>query len=88
MAESQSAHRQDLERIVVEAGARDSLLGIISGCVIGLAAIAGGVFLAYNGKEIGGSIFTGIGLGSLVGVFIYGTRQRKQERERKHSQVR
>ena len=36
MAEQQASHRQKLEQIVVKSGARDSLLGLIFGLIIGL----------------------------------------------------
>ncbi len=83
MAERQSAHRQELEKKAVSAQTRDSLLGLIFGLVIGLAAIAGGVICILNGHEIGGTILGGTGLASLVGVFVYGSKQRRAEREAK-----
>jgi uncharacterized membrane protein len=87
MAERQARHRQELEKVAVKAGARDSLLGLIFGLIIGLAAILGGVFIAYSGKEIGGSVLGGGGLVSLVTVFVYGSKQRRLERERKREMM-
>jgi uncharacterized membrane protein len=83
MAERQSSHRQGLENIAVSAQTRDSLIGLIFGLVIGLATICGGVICIMNGHEIGGTILGGTGLASLVGVFVYGSQQRRSEREAK-----
>ncbi|MDR1704260.1 MAG: DUF2335 domain-containing protein [Clostridiales bacterium] len=41
MAENQSLHRQELEKIVISSGARDSLLGIICAGTLGLVSIVG-----------------------------------------------
>ena len=82
MAESQKEHRQDLERLAVRTGARDSLLGLIFGFLIGVLGICGGVFLGYHG-QMGGLWLSGGSLVSLVGVFVWGSRQRRREREQK-----
>ena len=83
MAEKQAAHRQKLETKALDSGSRDSLLGLIFGLIIGLAAIGGGVLGMIKGAETGGGILSGLGLVSLVGVFVYGTRQRQKERQQK-----
>lgn len=81
MAEEQSKHRRSMEKIVIESGSIDSLLGVVTGFLIGISTISGGVFLAYNNKELSGLALGTSGLASLVGVFIYGTRSRRKERE-------
>ena len=83
MAENQSEHRQMLEKIVVKAGSRDSLLGLIFGLTIGLSTVGGAVLCILNGHTVGGSVLGGSGLAGLVGVFVYGSRQRRMEREQK-----
>jgi uncharacterized membrane protein len=88
MAESQASHRQELESIAIKAGARDSLLGLISAFILGFSAIASGTYCTLKGMPIGGSIQSGVGLVSLVGVFIYGSRQRRKEREMKNEALR
>ena len=85
MAEKQSSHRQDLELRVVKAGARDSLIGLIFGFILGFFTIGGGIFCIIKGQSTGGTIIGGAGLVSLVGVFVYGSRQRRKERESKKS---
>lgn len=83
MAESQAKHRQNLELIVVKAGSRDSLLGLIFGLIIGLAGIIGGVATIIAGQPEGGAVLGITSLASLIGVFVYGSRQRRLEREAK-----
>jgi uncharacterized membrane protein len=83
MAEAQAKHRQTLEQIAIKSGARDSMLGLIFGLTIGLAGISGSVFCIINGYQAGGTILGTGSLASLVGVFVYGSRQRREERERK-----
>jgi len=87
MAESQANHRQKLELIAVKSGSRDSLLGLIFGLIIGLSAIIGSVLTIMSGKEQGGAALGITGLASLVGVFVYGSRQRRLEREAKMQRV-
>jgi uncharacterized membrane protein len=81
MAESQSKHRQEIERIVITSDTKNARLGLHYGLIIGLAAVVGGVLCIMNGYEVSGSIVGGTGLTGLVGVFVYGSRQRRKERE-------
>jgi len=83
MAEQQSQHRQSLERRVIGTGSRDSLIGLIFGLIIGLAGIAGSTICILSRQQTGGLILGGGTLASLVGVFVYGSRQRRLERESK-----
>lgn len=83
MAEEQQAHRHRLEAKVVQTESINSTLGIISGFIIGIATVVGGCIVAYAGKEWAGFALGSTGLAALVGVFVYGTRARKQEREDK-----
>ena len=84
MAEKQASHRQGLELIVIKSGSRDSLLGLIFGLIIGLSTIIGGVICILSGYSTEGTILGGSGLVSLIGVFVYGSRQKRTERELKH----
>ncbi|MBW2307047.1 MAG: DUF2335 domain-containing protein [Deltaproteobacteria bacterium] len=87
MAEQQARHRQNLEEIAVKSGSRDSLLGIICGLIIGLVSITGSVICILSGQPLGGGALGVTGLGGLVGVFVYGTRERRKEREAKRNSV-
>ena len=81
MAEDQSKHRQHLEKEVINSDVVNSRLGVFFGFIIGMAAIIGGVVLSIYGKAGFGIFLSFSGLASLVGVFIYGTQQRKTERK-------
>ena len=87
LVEKQSAHRQYIESIAIKSGAQDSKWGIRFAFIISIFAIACGSLLIYFGKEIGGSVIGGGALSSLVGVFIYGSRQRRMERESKNKEL-
>jgi len=87
MAESQANHRQKLELIAVKSGARDSFLGLVFGLIIGLSAIIGSVVTIMSGREQSGAALGITGLASLVGVFVYGSRQRRLEREAKMQKI-
>ena len=79
----QSNHRRSLEAIVIKAGSRDSLIGIISAFILGMTAIIGSVICILHNKESFGFSLGLTGIGGLVGTFIYGTRQKRLERENK-----
>ena len=81
MAEKQAKHRQDLESRVIDSDIRNSRLGLHYGLIIGLCAVIGGSVCIILGHQIGGSIIGGTGLTGLVGVFVYGSTQRRKERE-------
>lgn len=84
MAESQSGHRQELESKVIESDIKNSRLGLHYGLIIGLAAVIGGTICIASGYEVGGSIIGGTGLTGLVGVFVYGSRSKRKEREQRY----
>lgn len=83
MAEVQARHRQQLELKIIESDIRNARTGLHYGLIIGLVSIMGGVLCIWSGHEIGGSILGGVGLTGLVGVFVYGTRQKAKEREKR-----
>ncbi len=81
MAEQQVIHRHVLEKKVIDSDIRNSQLGLRYGLIIGLVAILGGILCIVLGKEISGSIIGGTGVTGLVSVFVYGSSQRRKERE-------
>ncbi len=80
----QSSHRQEMEKQVIKSGSFESKLGLVFALVISLAGIGGGIFLTMNGHDRAGMVLFGGTLVSLVGSFIYGSRQRRLERESKY----
>ena len=83
MAESQSDHRQGLEKYVVIGDSRRSSWGIVAGLAV--AALAFGIagYFAYLGHPVEGTVVVGVNLGSIIGVFVYGTRSRREERSQR-----
>lgn len=82
-AEAQTQHRINMESKVVAADIFKSYLGLIFGFIIGLSGIGGGIYLATLGFDVFGPILSGGTLVTIVTAFIYGTRSRKQEREKR-----
>lgn len=83
MAETQSRHRQELESKAIASDIANARTGLHYGLIIGLVSIIGGCICIALGQQIGGSIIGGTGLTGLVGVFVYGTRERRKEREKR-----
>ena len=80
MAEKQSKHRIEIEKQVIKNDIRSSHLGKILGFLLALTSIVGSIFLLYLGKNLTGFFLWFGTLGSLVGVFVYGTDSRRKER--------
>ena len=80
MAEQQQAHRQSIERTVVESGARRANLGLILGFILTLVFGLGSMFLISSGRDISGLVLFSGSLVGLIGVFIYQTKKRRNER--------
>lgn len=78
MAEIQSAHRQELEKKMVESEARDSLLGVVFAFMLGLGCLACGSIIVINVPEsagaISGALLGATGIGSLTASFLKSTR--------------
>lgn len=84
MAENQSNHRQKLETKAISTEGRNSFLGIIAGLAIGVVGLSIAGFCIYSSHDTAGAALGGTTLVSLVGTFVYGTRQRRLEREQKY----
>jgi len=84
MAENQSNHRQKMEAKALSFEGRNSLLGILAGWFIGVFGLSVAGFCIYTGHDTAGGVIGGVSLASLVGTFIYGTRERRLERDQKY----
>lgn len=71
----ESAHRRAMERKVVSAESFKEVFGAISGGLIGIAGVSGGLWLAHEGTLTGGLGTVFATLASLVGIFWYQTRR-------------
>ena len=83
MAERQASHRQSLEKEVIASDIRNSGRGLLFGFLIGLVGIGGGAVVSIFGQPGIGVTISIVSLVSLVGVFVYGSQQRRKEREDK-----
>lgn len=83
MAESQSEHRQHLEKSVIESNVKAEQRGQIFAFILGALAIVGGIGLIAFGKDVQGLVAIIGALASLAGVFIWGRWRQEKERERK-----
>src|SRR3990167_2352961 len=85
MAEDQSIHRKELEKKVIDSDIARSKWGQILGFVIAITGLAVSAIIVVYGNAIAGGII-GVGtLASLVGVFMYGSKTRSEERKVKSS---
>lgn len=83
MAENQSAHRMELEKKVINADINRSKQGLMFGFSVALFGIIGTIVLGIWGNPVVSGILGFSTLGSLVGVFIYGSQNRTAEREKR-----
>jgi uncharacterized membrane protein len=83
MAESQSQHRQELEKLVVLSNCRSQDRGPILGFFLAAGVITLGGFLILHGKEVSGLVALIGALVAIVVPFLYGKRVQQKELEEK-----
>ncbi len=71
-----------IERTVVVSDARRAYLGLLAGFIISLLVVGGGIYIIATGHDWAGVALIGINLSGLVGVFVYGSKARRDERNR------
>jgi uncharacterized membrane protein len=86
MAERQQAHRFSLEKTTVEGGSRRSWWGLWLGFLISLVVIGVGTGIILTGHTWEGTTIMGVDVVALAGVFVYGRREQRKEREAKDAQ--
>lgn len=78
MAENQAKHRQDMEKIMVNAEARDSLLGVVFAFILGVGCLVASAIIVICVPEKTGAISSAMvgitGIASIIVGFIKGTR--------------
>ncbi len=82
-AEKQAEHRMALEKKVIFGDQNKSWVGLFMGFFLACGVTYGGFVMIMNGHDIAGSIIDVAGMTSLIGIFVYGTNQRKDERIQK-----
>lgn len=83
MAQSQSEHRQGLERFSLRHTTIRAYAGLGVGMIVALAGLAAAVIIAVYASPAAGAIVGSVDLVGLVGVFVYGTRQVQESRDKK-----
>ena len=83
MAEKQSDHRQDLEKLELRVGISSERLGAVLAFLVVMSAIFGGLYLITIGKDAMGMAAIISSLAALAGVFVYGRHAQMKERDRK-----
>lgn len=81
MAEDQAFHRRTQEEKMVNSSCGDSRLGLWLGFTIGLCALVLSGTIAIFADTTLGSLLGFVSITSLVGVFVYGSRQKRQASE-------
>ncbi len=79
MAEEEANHRRKMEDKMVDSSCGDSRLGLWLGFWVSLAALGLSGFIAYFSSPTAGSLLALASITSLVGVFVYGSRQQKRD---------
>jgi hypothetical protein len=89
MAEKQQEHAYNLDRTaigieqtVIVGDSRRAYLGLAAGFIISALGIGGGIYLIATGHDWAGLALAGVNLTGLVGVFVYGSKARRDERNR------
>jgi uncharacterized membrane protein len=80
LTESQTHHRQSLEKTVVDHEVAQSSRGFWGAVVVTMGIELISALLVLKGFPLQGSAMGGVWLVGLAGVFVYGTRSRKAER--------
>lgn len=83
MAESQTTHRQELEKAVVHGNIADARRGQNYAFALGLVAIVGGIGLIAFGRQVEGLVAIIGALVTLAGIFVWGRTRQEKERQRK-----
>jgi uncharacterized membrane protein len=83
MAEKQQQHRMSLEKTALEADAWQSKAGLFCGTFIAVFLGGAGTYLIHTGHNASGLAAVITPLVGLVGVFVYGQRARREEREQR-----
>lgn len=81
MAETQSLHRQLLEKTLVSTSSRNSTMGLIFGFIIAVIAFALSAYLIYTSHVVVGGIMGSAVIVALVGVFVYGSKSQEPNKK-------
>ncbi len=81
MSHSQTNHRMEMEKLYLSSAVKDSKLGLWFAFIVAMTTILFSSYLILVDKVIGGTVLGSTSvLGSLTGVFIYGSRDKKSDK--------
>lgn len=80
MAQRQEAHRQHLERIVVEGGSRRASQGLWVGAALSVILIVFAFILGLRHDQVAASVLGSVDVVGLATVFVVGKREQRHER--------
>lgn len=84
MAEAQSESRLQTERTIVNGDSKRAYLGILAGFILSMVVIGGGIYLIATGHDWAGASLIGLNLVGLAGVFVYGSKNLRDEQPESH----
>jgi|GEM_PF-886035 len=87
LTEQQAQHRMQLEAFVIQGDVKRANLGLLIGALMGAACLTCGTFLVINGHDWAGAGVIGTSAATLVGTFVYGSNNRKDERIEKQKML-
>jgi len=79
MAEKQMMHRQELERLVITGEGKRAELGQIFALVVAICGLVVAALCAFWKNEVAASIIGALDITGLAGVFIYGSKIKREE---------
>jgi len=87
MAENQSAHRIEIETMVVKSQQRQAFAGQLFALILGLSGLGLATYAAVSGQPWFGSVIGGSTLVGLVSVFLYTRHVQRQDLGQKREQM-
>lgn len=83
MAERQSAHRQGIEKSIVDTNCQAQTRGQYFAFILAAMVIAGGVYLLAQGKSLEGFSAIILAVASLIGALVFSRTEQRKERQEK-----
>ncbi len=87
MAEQQETHRLFLEKTAILGDSRRAYLGLVAGLAVALTGFGVVAYVATIGQPWLGGLIGVLDIGSIVYIFIHGSRERREERALKHEVI-
>jgi uncharacterized membrane protein len=86
-AHAQTQHRIQLEQIAVKGDDFRATVGLFVGAIIGIGGLVLAGYFAYKGESLTGLGAVILDIGTLAGVYLYGSHSRRQERTEKAADI-